>query len=99
MYKMCRIQPTDRKKCNKQKSSSENASILLRREKEIITEGRGREGPGCQRGKEKGGQVTGNGGGGCGNREAQRSRRMDGNKEPSGWKVGGLSRNYQRVRK
>ena len=77
---LSRIQPTDHKKCNKQKGPSEDALILLRREKEIIMVGIGNEGPGWERGGvcEKGNRI----GYRRKRREAQRARRMSVNKKP-----------------
>jgi hypothetical protein len=45
-YRMPRIQPTDHKKCNRQKYPSKDASTQLTRGKEIIAGGEGREGNG-----------------------------------------------------
>jgi hypothetical protein len=58
-YRILRIPPTDRKKYNKQKGPSKDVSFLLRRRKKIIIGGRGREGPGCERGvaREKGNRI------------------------------------------
>ena len=60
-YRIPRIQPTDHKRSvfNKQKGPSEEASIPFRRGKEIITGGRGREGPGLVREKreERGNKI------------------------------------------
>jgi hypothetical protein len=56
LAKKCRIprkQPIDCKKYNKQKCPSEKVSTSLRRGKDIIGGGRGREGPGWERGKKK----------------------------------------------
>ena len=52
MYRIPRIQFTELKKVNKPKGPSEDASILLGREKKAISRGRGREEPGCSRGGE-----------------------------------------------
>ena len=46
MYRIPRIQPTDSKKFNKKEGQSEDVSNPLRRGKEIIIGGRGREGLG-----------------------------------------------------
>jgi hypothetical protein len=46
-----RIQSTELKKVDKQKGPSEDVSILLGREKETITGGRGRERSGWERGE------------------------------------------------
>ena len=73
-YRIPWIQPTDHEKYNKQKCSSEDASISFRRRKEIIAGGRGREGPGWERERgEKKGTGSGRGRG-----ETQRARRMNG---------------------
>jgi hypothetical protein len=77
MYRIPRIQPTEHKKCNKQKCPSNEASIPLRRGKEIITGGRGRERPylsGRGEGREEKGNTIRNGGGGD-RREAQRAKK------------------------
>jgi hypothetical protein len=55
------MQPTDLKKYKKQKDPKD-ASILLRSGKEIIMGGRGREGPGWERGGEKGNRIRYGGG-------------------------------------
>jgi hypothetical protein len=52
-YRIPRIQPIDPKKYNKLKGPSE-VSIPFKRGKEIITRGRGREGPEWERGGGKG---------------------------------------------
>ena len=85
-YRIPRIQPTDHKKCNKQKFPSEKASIPLRKGKELITGGRWGERFGLQRehGGEKGNRIRDGGGG---RREPKRARRMNRNKQP--WGVGG----------
>jgi hypothetical protein len=49
-YRISRIQFTELKKIYKQKGSSEDASVPLGREKKTITGGRGKEGPGWERG-------------------------------------------------
>jgi hypothetical protein len=53
MYRIPRIQPTNCKKCNKQKGPSEGALIPLKAEKEVIRGGRGREGSGWEKGNRK----------------------------------------------
>lgn len=67
--------PTNPKKLNKKKGSSEDASIPPRRGNKIVILGRGRKGHGWER--------EGNRGAGSGmgrdKREAQRFRRMNGN--------------------
>ena len=64
------LQSTDPKKLNKKEGPSEDASIPLRRGNKIIMGGRGREGPGWERGQGgKGGPESGIGGD---RREAQR---------------------------
>jgi hypothetical protein len=54
-YRVLRTQPTDPKKCNKQKGLSKDSVIPFRRGKEIIMGGRGKERPGweMERGKGK----------------------------------------------
>ena len=76
-YRIPRIQPTDHKKCNKQKCPSEEVSTTLRTEKEIIMRGRGREG--TEREGERGtGSDMGEGNRG----KAQRAKGINGNMQP-----------------
>ena len=56
-YRIPKIQSTELKKVNKPKGSSEDASIPLGREKKVIVGGRGKEGPGWERGQ---GEEEGN---------------------------------------
>lgn len=58
-YRIHRIQPTDLKQCNKQKCPGEKVLTPLRRAKEIIIEGFGRERPGWERrwGVERGNRI------------------------------------------
>jgi hypothetical protein len=53
MYRKTRKQSSKLKDVNKQKSPSDDASISLVKEKEVITGCRGREGPGWGRGGEE----------------------------------------------
>ena len=46
------IQPTDHMELRMKEDQGMHASILLRRGNKIITRGRGREGPGRERGRE-----------------------------------------------
>lgn len=80
------IYHTDPKKLNKKKGPKEDASISLRKGNKIITGGREKEGPGWERGGRGGeggkGQVEGD------RREAQKTRRMNGNMQQcvmEGW--------------
>jgi hypothetical protein len=72
------IQLTDYIKFNMNKDPGEDASITLRKEKKIITGGRGRKGPGWKRGEgerwlEGGGRIKN----GSKQKRSQRARRMN----------------------
>jgi hypothetical protein len=59
MYRISRIKSTQFKNFNNQKVPSKDASILIRKVKNIIMRGRGREGPRCERkrGGERGKRI------------------------------------------
>jgi hypothetical protein len=63
-YRIPRMQVTDHKKCNKKEGPSEDASIPLGWVKEMITGGRGRDGPRWERGEgwERGNRIRYGGG-------------------------------------
>jgi hypothetical protein len=86
-YRIPRTQTTDCKKCNKQKGPSVDATVPLRRGKEIIMGGRGRVGPGWE---SRGGHGRENKiryERGTDRREAQRAKRMNEDDQHQG--VGG----------
>ena len=59
-YRIPRIQPTNRKKCNKQKGPSENVSIPIGRETKMTIGGRRKKSLGWERGgrEERGNRIT-----------------------------------------
>ena len=82
MYRIPRIQSTDLKMVNKQKDSSEDASISLGREKKAITgmvvQGKVSLGEGTGRGKGEHDQVLGVGV----RNEAMKANKKNGNRQP-----------------
>ena len=91
-YRIPRIQSTDLKMVNKQKDSSEDASISLGREKKAITgmvvQGKVSLGEGTGRGKGEHDQVLGVGV----RNEAMKANKKNGNRQPLEMGGGGRAR-------